>query len=245
MLTTVYVKVVGFRDTERHALNTAFRLSQDLATAYAFWTPDSPRPPQLLLLDADSYEGGLELASPTLNRKLKLIAVGHKGPDWAWRCFDRPLNWTAIIHSMDLLFAGSGGTDIDLETGEVAQGIGPPGVRQTLLVDVSRERRMYLRARLALAGLLNISEAEDAASAVTLASERHFALVVLHLDAEQLDGWSLVERLVALEPAIGSIILTSHNGTWMLQEQAEQAGCLGVLDLPFDPAQIVEMLRKV
>jgi CheY-like chemotaxis protein len=54
-----------------------------------------------------------------------------------------------------------------------------------------------------------------------------------------------VERLVALEPAIGSIVLTSRNASVSVQQRAEQAGCAGVIEVPFDPAQIMATLRKV
>ena len=245
MLNTVYVKVVGFRDVERHALNTVFRLSQDRSTSYVLWTPESGRPAQLLLMDTDSYEAGVEMASPGLNRNLKLIAVGDKPPDWAWRTFPRPLSWTAVVHAIDQLFDGAVGADIDLESGEASPGIAPPGVRQTLLVDPSRENRMYLRARLALAGMLEVSDAHDSATALELARRQHFNLVVVHLDAATLNGWNLVENLVALEPAIGSILLTTSDPSWHLQERAEQAGCVGLLQVPFDPTEIMSILRKV
>lgn len=245
MLNTVYVKVVGFRDVERHALNTVFRLSLDRSTNYVLWTPESALPPHLMLIDTDSYEGGMALESPGLNKNLNLIAVGERAPEGAWRTFSRPINWTAIVHAIEQLFSGSAGADIDLETGEMAKGITPPGVRQTLLVDTSRDHRMYLRARLALAGLLEISEASSAAQAVDLARQCHYNLVVINLDAAELDGWALVDRMVALEPAIGSIVLTARQTSWVLQQRAEQAGCLGMLDIPFDPSQIQEILRKV
>ncbi len=117
MLNTVYVKVIGFRDVERHALNTVFRLSQDRSSNYVLWSPDGPQQgqqPHLVLLDTDSYEGGLELESPGFNKHLKLIAVGERPPEGAWRAFVRPINWTAVVHAMDQLFAGATGSDIDL-----------------------------------------------------------------------------------------------------------------------------------
>jgi CheY-like chemotaxis protein len=245
MLNTVYVKVVGFRDAERHALNTVFRLSQDRTTHYQLWAPEAPLPPHLVLLDTESYEGGMELQSPGFNKNVKLIAVGENAPEGAWRAFTRPLNWSAVVHAMDQLFAGASGSDIDLETGEFAKGIAPPGVRQTLLVDPAKDHRLYLRARLALAGLLEISETGDALQAYDLARQRHYNLVIINLDAPEIDGWRLVERLVGLEPAIGSIVLSSRNASWHVQQRAEQAGCVGVLEVPFDPMQIMDLLRKV
>lgn len=245
MTATVFVKVVGFRDSERHALNTVFRLSAGLPASYALWTPESNVSPHLVLLDADSYEGALEVASPGFNKNLKMICVGENPPASAWRTFARPLNWAAIVHAMDQLFAGSEATDFDLDTGESGPAVVPPGVRVSMLVDASRDQRMYLRARLALAGFIEISEVQDAPHALALARARHYDLVVINLDDGAADAWQLTGQLTALEPAIGSVVLSTRNTSWHLQEQAEQAGVRGVLEIPFDPVQILELLRKV
>lgn len=245
MVTTVFVKVVGFRDTERHALNTVFRLSQERPSNYQLWTQDAPMLPNLMLVDTESYEGSMALQSPGFNKNLKLIAIGDQSLEGAWRTFKRPLNWMAIVQAMDQLFGGGGGSDVDLETGEAALGGAPPGVRQVLVVDSTRDHCLYLRARLALAGMQDMTEASDGAAAFELARGRYYDLVIVNLDAPGLDAWPLVERLVALEPAVGSIVLSSSNASWQVQQRAEQAGCLGVLEVPFDPVQIMEMLRRV
>ena len=49
----VFVKVVGFRDVERHALNTLFRLSAERPTCYALWMPDAPVMPHIALIDVE------------------------------------------------------------------------------------------------------------------------------------------------------------------------------------------------
>ena len=134
MGSTVFVKVVGFRDVERHALNTLFRVSAEQPTCYALWTPESPVMPHIALIDVESYEAGMALASPGLNRNLKLICVGNGAPKRAWRVFPRPINWSAILRSMDLLFAPVG-VDIDLDPDGGATTMSPPGVRHTLLVE--------------------------------------------------------------------------------------------------------------
>jgi CheY-like chemotaxis protein len=245
MASEVLVKVVGFRDAERHALNTLFRLAQGRPTSYVLWTLDCNVTPHLFLIDTDSYEGALEIASPGFNKNLKLICVGDHAPASAWRAFTRPLNWPAIVHCMDQLFVGSKGADFDLDTGERATAVVPPGVRASLLVDASKDQRMYLRARLALAGLIEISEAGTAQQALELAGQRHYDLAIVNLDNPELDGWKLTDQLVALQPAIGSVVLSTRKSSWHLQELADQAGCRGVIEIPFEPIQILQMLRKV
>ena len=244
MGSTVFVKVVGFRDVERHALNTLFRVAAEQPTCYALWTPESPVMPHIALIDVDSYEAGMALASPGLNRNLKLICVGNGAPERAWRVFQRPINWSAILRSMDLLFAQTG-VDIDLDPDDDTTTMSPPGVRHTLLVDPSRDDRLYLRARLSLAGLIDVDEVESVPQAQNRLREGpHYDVVIV--DVDMVDGpWALVDRLVAADPPIGSVLVTTANRSWAMHERAEQAGCRALLDKPFDPSHISRVLQIV
>lgn len=243
---SVYVKVVGFRDVERHAINTLFRLSLGRPTSYGLWTPEAPVAPRLALIDLDAYEAGLALASPGLNPNLKMICVGRDAPASAWRTFQRPLHWPDVVQAMDSLFAPAETLEVDIDLGDGAAGAGvPPGYKVTLLVDPCKEDRMYLRARLALAGHTEIAEARTGAQALELAKIRHYDLVIVSLDLPDMDGWGLIGQLVALEPAIGSVIVTTTDKSWHVREQAEASGCSGLLEKPFDPLQVVELLQKI
>jgi len=244
MGSTVFVKVVGFRDAERHALNTLFRVSAEQPTCYALWTPESPVMPHIALIDVESYEASMALASPGLNRNLKLICVGNGAPERAWRVFPRPINWSAILRSMDLLFAAVG-VDIDLDPDGDTTTMSPPGVRRTLLVEPSRDDRMYLRARLSLAGLIDVDEVESVAQAqIKLREGQHYDVVIVNVDMLD-DPWGLVDRLVAAEPAIGSVLVTTANRSWVMHERAEQAGCRALLDKPYDPSHLFRVFQMV
>lgn len=243
MGSTVFVKVVGFRDVERHALNTVFRISAEQPVCYALWTPESPVMPHIALIDVDSYEAGLALASPGLNRNLKLICVGNGAPANAWRVFPRPINWSAVLHAMDQLFAPVG-VDIDLDDDGTAATMSPPGMRQTLVVDPSREDRLYLRARLSLAGLIEVDEAESVAQAQVKIRERHYDVAIVNVDSLD-DPWALVDRMVAKDPPVGSVVVTTANRSWAMHERAEQAGCRALVDKPYDPGQLYRVLQMV
>ena len=243
MGSTVFVRVVGFRDVERHALNTVFRLSMERPTTYALWTPEAPVMPHIALIDVESYEAGLALASPSLNPNLKLICVGHGAPAHAWRVFSRPLNWTAVIHAMDQLFA-TGLVDIDIGRDGDAPTVIPPGVRRTLLVEPSRDDRLYLRARLAIAGLIEVDEADTVAQATVRAREQHYDVVIVNVDMLD-EPWGLVERLVAKEPPVGSVVVTTVNNAWAMHERAERAGCRAVINRPYDPGHVFRVLQMV
>jgi CheY-like chemotaxis protein len=245
MVPLVFVKVVGFTDVERHALNTVFRLSRDREVSYALWTPEAPVTPHLGLIDCESYEARLELASPGHNANLKLICVGAGAPESAWRVFGRPLDWPEVVRAMDDLFmtppAQASEVDFDIDYLDAL----PPGVKLSLLVDADRDQRMYLRARLALAGLYEVDEADSGALALDMSRRRHYDLVIASKDMPDIDGWKLVEQLVGMEPAIGRVVLSTTDTSWHLQERAERAGCFAVLERPFKPSQVIQLLQKV
>jgi CheY-like chemotaxis protein len=243
---SVYVKVVGFTDIERHALNTLFRLSTGQAISYGLWTPEAPVASRLALIDLDAYEAGLALASPRLDPNMKMICVGRGAHTHARHTFQRPLHWPDVVKAMDSLFAPVEMLDADIDFGDNDGGTGvAPGSKVSLLVDPSREGRMYLRARLALAGHTEIDETGTGAQALELAKQRHYDLVIVALDVPDLDGWVLIRQLVALEPAIGSVIVTSTDKSWQMREHAQASGCSGLLEKPYDPLQVIEVLQKL
>jgi CheY-like chemotaxis protein len=243
---SVYVKVTGFRDVERHALNTLFHLSVGQPVCYRLWTPESPVEPDLALIDLDSYEGVLELASPTRNPDLKLICVGRGTHSNALRTFQRPLHWPDVVKAMDSLFAPVEKLDAGIDFGDHPAGIGGPlAFKACLLVDPSKEDRMYLRARLALAGHTEVDDAGTAAIALELTKKQHYDLVIVGLDVPDMDGWALVRQLVTLEPAIGNVIVTTKDTSWHMREHTDASGCSGLLVKPYDPVQVADLLQKI
>jgi CheY-like chemotaxis protein len=240
---SVYVKVIGFRDVERHALNTLFRLSCSQSTTYALWTPEAPVAPQLALFDLEVEQAGIELSAPDLDPQLKIICVGHGAPAHASCTFERPLYWPDVVNAMDHLSAPLEKLDDGIDfSNDDWQGYLPPGFRVSLLVDPSLEDRLYLRARLALANQTDVDEAATAAQALELANKRHYDLVIVALALPDMEGLELVRQLVSLEPAIGRVVASSSDQACELHELAERAGCSALLVKPFDPLQIVRLL---
>ncbi len=241
---SVYVKVVGFRDGERHALNTLFRLSTGRSTSYRLWTPEAPVAPHLAMIDLEACAGNLAPTLRSLNSNLKMICVGHGAPANAWHTFQRPLHWPAVVKVMDSLFDASGklGAEIDFGEHDLAPET-PPTPRVSLLVDPSREDRLYLRARLALAGLTEVDESPTGAQALELAKNRPYDLVIAGLELPDMEGWVLVREFMRLEPAIGSVVVTSTDKSRPVREQAQASGCRDLLEKPYDPLKVVELLK--
>ena len=245
MACVVWVKVVGFSDVERHSLNTLFRLSERMLPSYVLWTRDAPSPPHVMLLDMDSYEAELVLASPNFNPHIKLICVGDKPPAEAWRAFSRPVDWPALVQVLDSLFSNQGNIDIDIDQDAMAEKPVPPGVRVSLMVGLLPEERMYMRARLAIAGLTDVDEADTAEQALECIQRRRYNLVVRSLDVTDSDPWALVDTLVQLPEPPHAVVVATGAPTWANMERAEQHGCMGLLEIPFNPRQVVSLLQKV
>jgi len=245
MARTVSVQVIGFSDVERHSLNTLFRLSGRQSPSYALWSAEVLSPPKVALIDLDSYEGGLEVASPRFNPNIKLLCVGSSPPNQAWRTFQRPVDWTALLAVLDDLFAGPADVDIDVATGDAGERVKPPGVKISLLVGLQRPDRLYLRARLALAGMTDVDEVDTAAEATAKVAQRSYNLVVVSLELIDADPWALVKTLKALPSPVRSVIVCTDAPSWRAMELAESIGCAGLLEIPFAPSQVMSVLKKV
>jgi CheY-like chemotaxis protein len=243
MSVTIWVKVVGFSDAERNSLNTLFRISGRPGPSYNLWQPDSPSAAQVALVDTDSYEAGLELASPNFNPNIKLICVGNRTPAAAWRSVARPVDWAALVHLLDELFAPP--VDFDLDLSGPDDGPVPPGLAVSLMVGFKPEDALYLRARLALAGLTRLDEVSLAVAAQECMAHRHYDLLLVNLDVPDADGWDVVSMAKSLQSPPRSVVVVTDKPSWAAMQQAERMGCVGLLEMPFDPKQVQALIQRV
>ena len=276
----IFVKVFGFSDVERHALNTMFRLSESRSTAYALWTAAAPQAAEMALIDGDSWEAALELANPA-HDSLKLIWVGDRAPARASLVVARPLQWAAVIDGMDELFALDMSPaiqndlpefDLDLPLGpesspvpdtnlnlnldldldfefttssaplEPVSGICRP---HALVVDASHDARLYMRARLAMAGLMHVDEAASGAEAVQWLSNRLYKLVILDLELPDMDSWRLVKQVGEARPAVDFLILTGNKASRFDVARGWLAGARACLCKPLHPGKLEHLLLSL
>ncbi|MEI8156886.1 MAG: response regulator [Burkholderiales bacterium] len=245
MSSTIWVKVVGFSAVERHSINTLFRLSMRRTPSYSLWTLDAPAPPHVSLIDSDCHEAEVEMASPTFNANHKLIAVGSKPNDQAWRSFQRPVDWNVMVQVLDGLFASQPQPNVDTGPDEFSGTIVAPGMRVTLLVGMKPEERFYLRARLSLAGLTDVDEAATAELAGPFVSSRHYDVVIISLQLADADPWALVQAFNGMLSPPQAVIVATEKPSWLVMEHAEHSGCIGLLEIPFNPPQVLGLLQKV
>lgn len=247
MAQRVFVKVVGFTDVERHALNTVFRLSEQCGTRYCLWMADAPEAPQLALVDGQSYEATVELETPG-SAGLQLIWVGAVAPARAWRTFERPICWPEVVGAMDELFVAQPALDFVLDGDRDAAGTRPPdepGAKRALIASADRGERLYLRARLALAHLTRADEAETGARALELTRTHHYDVALVDFALPDMDGWAFLKELTGTRPAIPHVIVTKSNASIAERMRARLAGAEGLLDKPPHPGKLQDLLYRV
>lgn len=258
----IFVKYFGFSEAERHALDTVFRLSESGAVVYSPWIPGSPEAPSVILVDGDSWEAALELANP-VHDGIRLVWVGGGAPAEAWRVFAAPVRWSAVIEALDAEFsppaAPSLSLDLDLahdqdmdvhldgedDTAPMALDGTPATTRRVLVVDAGRDARLYLRAKLAAAGLYEVDEAASGADALALLARNTYHLVTVDLGLTDMDSWQLVKAVDSTRPAIAHMFVTGDEPVWRRGLQARFSGAQVYLPKPLDPEKLRLLLQNL
>ena len=240
MAQRVFIKVVGFSDEERHALNTVFRLSEQCLTMYQLWTPSAPEPPRVALLDGQSWEARVEAESPR-HRDLRVFWIGAHAPASVWRAFPRPLSWHHVIEALDQLFAPDAGVDPDPDHG-------PDSVmsqKQALIVSADRNQRLYLRARLALARVTLADEAETGVQALELARARQYDLALVDCKLADTDPWILLRQLRQGDKAIRHVAMMQAQRSMSERMRAWLGGADALLENPPHPGRLDAWLSRI
>lgn len=246
MAQRIYIKVVGFSDEERHAVNTLFRLSEQCLTMYQLWSPTARAPAGLALLDGDSYEARLEAESPQ-NADLKLLWIGENPPSQAWRAIQRPFAWPEVIEALDQLFQPAG-TDIDLDLDAANPGAPPPEPelrKLALIVSPSRDERLYLRARLSLASVTQADEAESGGAAVELARSRQYDFALVDFGLPDMDAWALLRQLRQGKKPIPHVAMTKAQRSLPEHVRAWLGGAEALMDRPPHPERLDAWLKRL
>lgn len=244
MAPTILVKVIGFTEGERHALGTVCRLSEGRETRYALWSEAHSAPPDLLLIDSASPASRgerVEAGGP------RLVWVGAAPPPHADHVFERPLHWPHVVQAMEHLFAPPAPLDFDFD---IAQDLGitvPAGLsnaRRGLIVHTGREQRLYLRARMALAGIVLVDEADTGGRALDVIMASPCELVIVDTRLPDMSAWELIARVRASGAAIPEFILIAPSAGWLTCLRARLSGVRGCLGTPLDPARLRRLLAK-
>jgi CheY-like chemotaxis protein len=239
----IFVKVVGFADTERHALNSVFRLSEQRQTIYSLWVPNAPRGPGIALVDGNSNEARIEQARTPDPQDPRLLWVGEGAPAHALRTFERPVNWPAVLQTMDEVFGAD--ADLDLDFAALEAQAQPALDRRVLVVDADGDDRLYLRAKLSSMGLVHADDAINGLQAAQLLGEHTYIAVLVSLDLQGTDPWDVIARVrrSTSEQAV-LVAMTRHAGL-LTRFKADRAGCKACLQKPLMPRRLNELFRQI
>jgi len=239
MAQRIFIKVVGFSDEERHALNTVFRLSEQCRTTYQLWTLAAAEPARVVLLDGQSWEARVE-AESRQRRDMQLLWVGAHPPPGVSHSFARPLGWGRVIEHLDDLFAPAEGGDVERDAG-------PDSVmsqKQALIVSGDRDERLYLRARLALARLTLADEAETGLQARRFAREKQYDVALVASGLADVDAWTLLRELRRGQHAVRHVALTGASRSAADRLRAWLGGAV-LLEHPPHPQRLDAWLSRI
>lgn len=240
MAQRIFIKVVGFSDEERHALNTVFRLSEQCRTMYQLWTPDAPEAARASLLDAHSHEARLDAESPSAEGSC-ILWVGPYPPASATQSFSRPLAWGEVIEALDGLFPADSEV-IDLDLPAIPDSL--MSQKLALIVSPDRERRLYLRARLSLAKLTLADDADSGAKALELARGKQYDVAFVDGGLRDTDPWVLLRALRGGRNAVPHLAVTGGGLSLAERVRARLAGA-HALEHPPHPGQLKDWLSRI
>jgi CheY-like chemotaxis protein len=248
MAQRVFVTVVGFTDEERHALNVMFRVSEENSTAFSLWEPQAPELPKVALIDGEAAQAHAAL-DEARSRDITILWVGPGTPEGTMR-FIRPIRWGEVIQALDELFPEEsdeitfdlGMDELDTQPPDTLPPDDPP--RRALIASGSLEDRLYLRARLSLAGLAVADDAETAPQALELVRDRDYALAIVDLSLGGMRGWDFLQELAKGRHRIPKIIVTASRPTFGERLRARSAGVSAFLAKPADPARLQKLLAQ-
>ena len=255
----IYVHVVGFSDTERHALNTVFRLSEERELAYAPWAPlyapgtqSNNAMAEVVLVDGDSAEAVL-LHARTTPPGQRLIWVGSHAPDHVWRVLSRPIHWANVLNDLDAVFvarqADSGFLDLDVTMP------GPlevePGALQkrAVIVGMLSHEQAGLVPLLAASGVTEVDRADSTEAALELMTRYRYSCGIFDLDEHQVDTWQLAQHFAQHNPNALTMGISQHAGPlapWLNRRRVRRdTQRTGINALVGRPLQEVELRRWI
>lgn len=125
---------------------------------------------------------------------------------------------------------------------------------RVLVVSTDFDERMYLRARLAIAGLVWMDEATTTTQAISAMADGMHVLVFMNLDSPVIDAWALVEHLLALNPKAKPVATTAIQEQdtgwkplrhWQHSQVYKKAMAAGFHDLLIKPIQVKSLTQII
>jgi two-component system, chemotaxis family, chemotaxis protein CheY len=121
----------------------------------------------------------------------------------------------------------------------------PPAVKRILTIDDSKTMRDMLRFTLVDAGY-EVLQAVDGQDGLDVLRKERVDVVITDINMPKLDGYGVIRHLRADAGYDDTpILVLSTEGDQKTREIGREAGATGWLVKPFDPDQLVEIVRQV
>lgn len=122
---------------------------------------------------------------------------------------------------------------------------GPPAAKRILTIDDSKTMRDMLRFTLVDAGY-DVLQAVDGQDGLDVLSRERVDVVITDINMPKLDGYGVIRHLRADAGYDDTpILVLSTESDQKTKDIGRDAGATGWLVKPFDPAQLVEIVRQV
>ncbi len=117
---------------------------------------------------------------------------------------------------------------------------------QVLVVDDSEFSRKFITRILNDIGIENITLANDGKQAFNLINQHYFDLIVTDFNMPEMDGLQLVQKIRTCtdQKTVPILMVTSEQNQNRLAA-VEKAGVSAVLDKPFEPASIKQLIIRL
>jgi two-component system chemotaxis response regulator CheY len=116
---------------------------------------------------------------------------------------------------------------------------------QILTVDDSASIRQAIKIALSSQGFA-VAEAANGAEGLQKATSSRYALVITDLNMPVMDGLTMIRELRRKPGGAGlPILFLSTESDVGIKQQAKDAGATGWVTKPFDPEQLVRIVKKV
>ena len=112
-----------------------------------------------------------------------------------------------------------------------------------LIVDDALFMRMMIKDILSKDGFVVVGEAENGAEAVEKYANLKPDLVTMDIVMPEMDGIEAVRNIIKMDPG-AKVLMCSAMGQQPLVVEALEAGARDFIIKPFQPAKVVEAVRK-
>ena len=116
--------------------------------------------------------------------------------------------------------------------------------KSVLIIDDDDEIREYVVAVLAELGFITYT-AEDGLAGLQCFQTNSIDIVITDIYMPKIDGIELIQKLQRLKPAIKILAMSGHEHDYNHDalNWAEAAGAFEVIEKPFEPDQLIEMVK--